>query len=194
MAESPTPPNPRSDQPVADAPMGTARTVRGKRFIVGLALLMVVVIGANTWSARRNDLKRKERIADTALIFDANVVTQAWTPTPNGMRFVATSTKPSDQATIERIRRQLRFQRSEYLRANYSDIRFGNQDVAGSADLEYGTAHEALNCRYREVEGGAELEWIAANGDLPDAEQKPIMIDALAQWSAALLKGPAESK
>jgi hypothetical protein len=91
---------------------------------------------------------------------------------------------------VQRIRRQLKFQRTEYLRANYSDIRFGNRDIAGRADLEYGTAHEALNCRYVEVDGGAQLEWIAANGDLPDAEQKPIMIDALAQWSAALLKGP----
>jgi hypothetical protein len=184
------------DQRVTDVPagVGTTRTVRGKPFVIGLAITMVVVIGGNTWSARRNDLRRKLRIADTAAIFDNKQVVQAWTPTADGMRFVAKTAKPGDEETIVRIRRQLKFQRSEYLRANYSDIRFGNQDVAGSADLEYGTAHEALNCRYREVAGGAELEWIAANGDLPDAEQKPIMIDALAQWSAALRKGPTATR
>jgi hypothetical protein len=187
----------KGDQQISDPPVGavkTVRTVRGKPFIIGLAMLMVLVIGANTWSASRNDRKRKERISDTAALFDTQQVRQDWTPTADGMRLVATAAKPGDEATVFRIRRQLKFQRSEYLRANYSDIRFGNQDVAGSADLEYGTAHEALNCRYREVAGGAELEWIAANGDLPDAEQKPIMIEALAQWSAALLKGPTASK
>ncbi len=174
----------------AERPVQKTRMVRGTPFIVGLGLLMAVVIGGNTWSAHNNDLKRKQRIVDTAVIFDRAQVVQSWTPTSDGMRFVATAAVSGDNVTVQRIRRQLKFQRTEYLRANYSDIRFGNRDIAGRADLEYGTAHEALNCRYVEVDGGAKLEWIAANGDLPDAEQKPIMIDALAQWSAALLKGP----
>jgi hypothetical protein len=182
--------NPLADNPLADNPLATVRVVRGTPFIVGLALIMALVIGGNTWSAHNNDLKRKQRIVDTAAIFDPTQVTQTWTPTSDGMRFVAKAAVPGNEIVIERIRRQLKFQRSEYLRANYSDIRFGNSDIAGRADLEYGTAHEALNCRYSEVDGGARLDWIAANGDLPDAEQKPIMIDALAQWSAALLKGP----
>ena len=187
---------PGNEQNTSDAPADTARVVRGTPFIVGLALLMALVIGGNTWSAHNNDLKRKQRIVDTAAIFDKKQVAQTWTPTEGGMRFVAKSVVPGDEVTVQRIRRQLKFQRTEYLRANYSDIRFGNRDIAGRADLEYGTAHEALNCRYSEVGGGAQLEWIAANGDLPEAEQKPIMIDALAQWSSALLKGPppAESK
>jgi hypothetical protein len=165
-------------------------TIRGTRFIVIMGLLMISVIGANTWSAHNNDLNRKQRIADTAVIFDKKQVAQTWTPTKDGMRFVARAVVRGDGAMVKRIRRQLKFQRTEYLRANYSDFRFGNRDIPGRADLEYGTAHEALNCRFSEVEGGAQLEWIAANGDLPDAEQKPIMIDALAQWSAALRKGP----
>jgi hypothetical protein len=184
-----------NEQEPSDTPAGSVRTIRGSYLIVGLALVMTLVVGGNTWSAHNNDLKRKQRIVDTAAIFDPKQVGQTWTPTSDGMRFVAKSVVPGDEATIKRIRRQLKFQRTEYLRANYSDIRFGNRDIAGRADLEYGTAHEALNCRYAEVDGGAQLEWIAANGDLPDAEQKPIMIDALAQWSAALLKGPpVESK
>jgi hypothetical protein len=189
--ESPLPTTAPSTNPgAADGPLEKARVVRGTPFIVGLALLMAAVIGFNTWSAHNNDLKRKQRMVDTAAIFDKTQVAQTWTPTTEGMRFLAKAAVPGDEITIQRIRRQLKFQRTEYLRANYSDIRFGNRDIAGRADLEYGTAHEALNCRYSEVDGGAQLEWIAANGDLPDAEQKPIMIDALAQWSAALLKGP----
>ena len=173
-----------------DSPLSTTKVVRGTPFIVGLGLLMAAVIGGNSWFAHNNDVKRKQRIVDTAAIFDTKQVIQTWTPTSEGMRFVAKTAVTGSDVTIQRIRRQLKFQRSEYLRANYSDIRFGNLDIAGMADLEYGTAHEALNCRYTEVDGGAQLEWIAAQGDLPDAEQKPIMIDALAQWSAALLKGP----
>lgn len=189
-------PRSRNPQAGSGAPVDTARIVRGTPFIVGLGILMAVVIGGNTWSAHNNDLKRKQRIVDTATIFDKKQVAQTWTLTANGMRFVAKAAVPGDEVTMQRIRRQLKFQRTEYLRANYSDIRFGNRDIAGRADLEYGTAHEALNCRYSEVEGGAQLSWIAANGDLADAEQKPIMIDALAQWSAALIKGPppADSK
>jgi hypothetical protein len=183
-------PEPQPEPNAAEHPLQKTRMVRGTPFIVGLGLLMALVIGGNTWSAHNNDLKRKQRIVDTAVIFDKAQVDQTWTPTSDGMRFVATAAVPGDEVTVQRIRRQLKFQRTEYLRANYSDIRFGNRDIAGRADLEYGTAHEALNCRYVEVDGGAQLEWIAANGDLPDAEQKPIMIDALAQWSAALLKGP----
>jgi hypothetical protein len=183
-------PEPQPETNAAEHSMPKTRTVRGTPFIIGLGLLMAIVIGGNTWSAYNNDLKRKQRIVDTLAIFDKAQVAQTWTPTSEGMRFVATSAVPGDQVTVQRIRRQLKFQRTEYLRANYSDIRFGNRDIAGRADLEYGTAHEALNCRYVEVDGGAKLEWIAANGDLPDAEQKPIMIEALAQWSAALLKGP----
>jgi hypothetical protein len=191
--DQPRPEPQREPQPelsAVETPPQKTRMVRGTPFIVGLGLLMALVIGGNTWSAHNNDLKRKQRIVDTAAIFDKAQVTQTWMPTSDGMRFVATAAVPGDEVTVQRIRRQLKFQRTEYLRANYSDIRFGNSDIAGRADLEYGTAHEALNCRYIEVDGGAKLEWIAANGDLPDAEQKPIMIDALAQWSAALLKGP----
>jgi hypothetical protein len=189
-SEAPSPASSALPGAAPDGPLEKARVVRGTPFIIGLALVMAAVIGGNTWSAHNNDLKRKQRIVDTAAIFDKTQVAQTWTPTSEGMRFVATAAVPGDEITIQRIRRQLKFQRTEYLRANYSDIRFGNRDIAGRADLEYGTAHEALNCRYAEVDGGAQLEWIAANGDLPDAEQKPIMIDALAQWSAALLKGP----
>ncbi len=190
MAKTPKP-DPSATPPVSsEAPVETARIVRGTPFIIGMGLLMASVIGFNTWSAHNNDVKRKQRIADTVVVFDKQQVTQTWTPTSDGMRFVAKAAVPGDALMVSRIRKHLKFQRTEYLRANYSDLRFGDQDIAGSADLQYGTTHEALNCRYAEVDGGAQLEWIAANGDLPDAEQKPIMIDALGQWSAALIKGP----
>ena len=194
MAKAPKPDPAATSSGTADGPVETARIVRGTPFIIGLGLLMAAVIGFNTWSAHNNDVKRKQRIRDTVVIFDQQQVSQTWTPTADGMRFVAKAVTPNDEIMVSRIRRQLKFQRTEYLRANYSDLRFGNQDIPGSADLQYGTTHEALNCRYSEVDGGAQLEWIAANGDLPDAEQKPIMIDALGQWSAALIKGPPKPK
>ena len=176
----------------ADTPAGKVRVISGSRFIIAMALTMVVVVGGNTWSAHNNDLKRKQRLVDIAVLYNPKQVRQLWTPTVDGMRFKATVAASGDQETMQRIRRQLKFQRSEYLRANYSDIRFGNNDIPGRADLEYGTAHEALNCRYSELPDGAQLEWIAAHGDLPDAEQKPIMIDALVQWSNAIREGPSK--
>ena len=149
------------------------RTVRGTRLIVGVAIIVVLTVVLNLVMAERNKSNFNERSAEVALINDRSLTKQSWTPVPDGLvaRFVSVD---NNATNVEQIRRLMRFRRTEYLRANYSDPQFGNSQIAGRADLEFGTANKKLNCRYRDVPGGGELRWITNDS---------VMLDSLKEWS-----------
>ena len=149
------------------------RTVRGTRLIVGVAIIVVLTVVLNLVMAERNKSNFNERSAEVALINDRSLTKQSWTPVPDGLvaRFVSVD---NNATNVEQIRRLMKFRRTEYLRANYSDPQFGNSQIAGRADLEFGTANKKLNCRYRDVPGGGELRWITNDS---------VMLDSLKEWS-----------
>ena len=163
--------------------LAKTRSVRGKRFIIGMNVLVVLVVLGNVFEARRNNRMAKERSNDAALVADVARTAQKWTRLPDGMSLDAVAAAPTPTAVdpdkaradaTKRIRRYLRHQRTEYLRANYSDPRFGRKDLPGRADLEFGTSHNSLNVRYRDVPNGGELRWITKDS---------IMLDSLNEWA-----------
>lgn len=149
------------------------RTVRGTRLIVGVAIIVVLTVVFNLVMAERNRSNFSERSVEVVLINDRSLTKQSWTPVPDGLvaRFVSVD---NNVTNVEQIRRLMKFRRTEYLRANYSDPQFGNSQIAGRADLEFGTANKKLNCRYRDVPGGGELRWITNDS---------VMLDSLKDWS-----------
>lgn len=163
--------------------LAKTRSVRGKRFIIGMNVLVVIVVLGNVIAAKRNERTANERSNDATLVADVARTTQTWTRLADGMSLAAIATdssgarvdpkKVSADAT-KRIRRYLRHQRTEYLRANYSDPRFGKKDLPGRADLEFGTSHNSLNVRYRDLPGGGELRWITKDS---------VMLDSLNEWA-----------
>ena len=152
------------------------RTVRGQRLIAIVAVIVVITFVFNLVMAETNKSNNNQRAAAVTTVNNPTLTKQSWTPVEDGLiaRFVSVT---DDPATVDQIRELLTFRRPEYLRANYSDPRFGNQQIAGRADLEFGTANKKLNCRYRDIPGGGELRWITTD---------PVMLDSLKDWSAVV--------
>lgn len=137
-------------------------------------------VGLNVVNARKNLSNERLHLRDFGVISAPAKTAQVWKMQPNGM--VATFTSVgADASTVKSIRRHMRFHRLEYLRANYSDLKFGNQQIRGRADLEFGTGHNELNCRYRDVPGGGELRWITKDS---------VMLDSLKEWATAVGTSP----
>jgi hypothetical protein len=163
-----------------------ARSIGGKRLIIGIAVAMVLIFAFNVYTAKTNQRTLRQRTADAKAFNTKALVTQEWKRAVDGMVLTATA---EDAATIASIRRYLKHQRTEYLRGDYSDSKFGNDDIPGRADLEFGTTHGALNCRYSETAKGATLTWIALDGDMKDS-QKDIMIASLTEWASKVATSP----
>ena len=155
-------------------------TVRGTRLIMAVAVIAVLTILFNFAMAKRNETNEKQRAAETELVNDQTLTKQSWTNADDGLIATFVSVDGNDE-NVARIRSLLKFRRTEYLRANYSDPRFGNTQIDGRADLEFGTANKKLNCRYRDIPGGGELRWITTD---------PIMLDSLNDWAGVVAVPP----
>lgn len=167
-------PHRHPEQP--EAPAVGLRTFSGKRVIAVVSVVVAFTLGLNVVTAQRNETTAKTRAVDASVMNDPTRTVQIWKMLPDGM--IATFTSVDDDSEpVKRIRRNLGFQRAEYLRANYSDPRFGNRQIAGRAVLEFGTANKELNCRYRDVPGGGELRWITNDS---------IMLDSLREWATVV--------
>jgi hypothetical protein len=162
--------------PGAPEILAKVRSIKGTTFIGSLVLLLAAVFVVNYFAAKRNNNEELKQRADAVLLHDAKQVIQTWTPLADGMELTLRPKDASNAPVLEKIRRTLKWQRTEYLRADYSDPRFGNKDIPGRADLEYGTANESLNVRYIEIEGGAQLRWISKD---------EVMLDSLKEWAIA---------
>jgi hypothetical protein len=138
----------------------------------------------NLVSARKNqkDAKRDKELA--VLMADGARVSQAWTETSVGMTASFVSTDGTDTGRVNDIRSYLRKQRIQHLRADYSDTRFTDRPLPGRPELEYGTENGKLNVRYRDIDGGGELSFIATDTDVD------IMKQSLREWSDAVRLGP----
>ena len=152
------------------------RTVRGTRLIAVVAVIVVLTFIFNVVMAERNKSNNVRRADAVVTVNDTTLTKQSWTPVADGLiaQFVSVGDNPD---TVDQIRELLKFRRSEYLRANYSDPRFGNAQIAGRADLEFGTTKMKLNCRYRDIPGGGELRWITDD---------PVMLDSLKEWAGVV--------
>ena len=163
--------------------IGTTRTFSGKHVIAVLSVIVVLTVAFNFAMAKRNATSAETRAVDNSVLADTAQTTQAWKAVPDGMIATVTAVD-SDPRVTTRIRRSLRFRRSEYLRANYSDPKFGNAQIAGRAVLEFGTSHKQLNCRYRDIPGGGELRWITTDS---------VMLDSLKEWAHVVASSPVAS-
>ncbi len=189
---------PDANGPDANGPDGMVpdvmvpgKSVRSKQFLSAVAVILVLVVATNVYFAKRNHRLLVENKADAALLRDTNKVRQSWSMLPDGMQLVAEPIDPNDVNALANVRRYLKRQRTEYLRANYSDAKFGKDDIPGRADLEYGTANDALNCEYKETAGGASLRWIAMDGSGPNPI-KGIVLEALKQWATKVGTSPVK--
>jgi hypothetical protein len=167
--------------PDAAPPVRGERLIPGKRVIAGVSVVLVLTLGLNIVMARRNRDAAELRMTNEKLLNDTGRTKQVWIPVADGM--VATFTSvANDPAEVRNIRHDLRLRRTEYLRANYSDAKFGSAQIAGRAVLEFGTANKQLNCRYRDVAGGGELRWITTDS---------VMLDSLKDWAAKVASDPS---
>ena len=115
-------------------------------------------------------------VSDARVVADTAQATQRWTRLPDGMTLQVVPADAAGGAKVTAIiRRYLKHQRVTYLTADYADPRFGSSDLPGRADLEFGTAHDLLNVRYREIAGGGELRWITSDS---------VMRSSLDDWAA----------
>jgi hypothetical protein len=167
------------------------KSVRSKRFLSAVAVICALVVATNVYYAKRNHRLLAENTADAALLRDTTKVRQSWTMLADGMQLVAEPIDSSNVKSLANVRRYLKRQRTEYLRANYSDAKFGKEDIPGRADLEYGTANDALNCVYKETATGASLRWIAMDGSGPNPI-KDIVLEALKQWATKVGTSPVK--
>jgi hypothetical protein len=156
--------------------LARVKSIKGKTLISSLCLLLAAVFVVNFFAARRNNEEERKQRADAVLLHDPKQVIETWKPLADGMELTIRPRDAANISALTTIRRTLKWQRSEYLRADYSDPRFGLKDIPGRADLEFGTAHEALNVRYLEVDGGAQLRWITKD---------EVMLDSLKEWAIA---------
>jgi hypothetical protein len=171
-----TAPSPSAPAAPSNDVLTKVKSIKGTTLIATICILLSLVFVVNFFAARRNnDLERKQR-ADAVLLHDPKQVVEMWKPLADGMELTVRPTDPANSKVLNTIRRTMKWQRGEYLRADYSDPRFGTKDLPGRADLEFGTAHEALNVRYVEVEGGAQLRWITKD---------EVMLDSLKEWATA---------
>jgi hypothetical protein len=170
------------ETPLENAPevptdvLARVKSIRGTTLIASLCLLLAAVFVLNFFAARRNNEQERKQRSDAVLLHDPKQVIETWKPLADGMELTVRPTDATNINALATIRRTLKWQRGEYLRADYSDPRFGAKDIPGRADLEFGTAHEALNVRYIEVDGGAQLRWITKD---------EVMLDSLKEWATA---------
>ena len=160
----------------SDPVLGGVRSIRGARFLFGIVVLLLGVFVVNLVAARHNQSVERTHASEAAITRNSQFVAQDWWPAPDGMILTVRPNDLSDSKTLALVRRSMKWQRGEYLRADYSAGQSGGKDVPGRATLEYGTSHNSLNCEYREVDGGAELRWYTNDS---------VMIDALREWAAA---------
>ncbi len=157
--------------------LARVRSIKGTTLIVVINVILAGVFAVNFFAARRNNAEEKMRREDATTLHDPTRIVETWKPLPDGMEFTVRPVDGSDTALIDKIQRTLSWQRGNYLRADYSDPRFGNKDLPGRADLEFGTANKALNVRYFKVAGGARLRWITTD---------EVMLDSLKEWAVSV--------
>lgn len=171
MTDSSPPTGPQTDI------LGRVRSVRGTTFIALINLILVAVLAVNFFAARRNNAEEELRRKDALTLQDTSLVVETWKPLRDGMELTLRPVDPENDALILKIQRTLSWRRSNYLRADYSDPRYGSKDLPGRADLEFGTANKALNVRYFELADGARLRWITTD---------EVMLDSLREWATAV--------
>jgi type II secretory pathway pseudopilin PulG len=180
----------------SDAPVEVvavkAKSVKGKKFVLAFVGVLIVVVLGNLYAATNNKRLRKERAANALVFRDVKLVRQDWKKQADGMTLRATVVNENDTAHLNQIRSFMKHQRTEYLRANYSDPKFANNDIPGRASLEYATGNEALNCRYKDIPNGGELQFIAMEGSNADSPQKAIVIDSLIEWATEIGTSPVQ--
>ena len=151
--------------------------------IAVLAAIVLAFFVLNLVSARTNQKDAKRAKALAVLVADGARVSQAWTETSVGMTASFVSTDGTDTGRVNDIRSYLRAQRIQHLRADYSDVRFDRRPLPGRPELESGTENGKLNVRYRDINGGGELSFIATDKDVE------IIKASLREWSDAVRLG-----
>ncbi len=170
-----TPGTPAS--PAAKSQTDSILMVRGSRFVIGVSVVLALTFVGNLVAALHNKNVNKQRKQDALVANTASASSQKWLEMKDGMLLTIVPKNAADSEATKRIRRYLKFQRTEYLRANYSHYKFGNDDIPGRADLEFGTSHKQLNVRYADTETGGSLRWITTDS---------IMLDSLNDWATKI--------
>lgn len=161
------------NQMLSSDPLTQIKPTRGSRLIVGVVVGLLVVFLVNLFAAKANQREENERRTGARVVRNVKLATQKWVPADDGMTLTVTAVTKADSGTIDLIRSSLASQRAEHLRADYSDLRFGNDDIPGRADLEFGTTEGNLNVRYFDVPGGGKLRWIT---------EDEVMLESLREW------------
>jgi hypothetical protein len=175
-ASSPTAP-PAPAAPAAKSQTDSILMVRGSRFVIGVSVVLALTFVGNLVAALHNKNVNRQRKQDALVANTASDSSQKWLQMKDGMLLTIVPKNAADSEATTRIRRYLKFQRTEYLRANYSHYKFGNDDIPGRADLEFGTSHQQLNVRYADTETGGSLRWITTDS---------IMLDSLNEWATKI--------
>lgn len=155
--------------------MDSILTVRGSRFVIGVSVVLALTFVGNLVSALNQKKVRQQRVQDATVANSPSESSQKWLQLKDGMLLTVVPKNAADSESTLRIRRYLKYQRTEYLRANYSHFKFGNNDIPGRADLEFGTSRKQLNVRYADTETGGSLRWITTDS---------IMLDSLTEWAS----------
>lgn len=160
--------------------LGKVRSIKGTHALAILLVINSAFLVLNYVSARHNRSVDQQRQRDAVVVRDVARVTETWTKLPDGMILVMRPTNPTDADAVKIIRRSLRWQRTQYLRGDYSDAKFGTKDIPGRADLEWGSINGLLNVRYRDLDDGGELHWITTDS---------VMLDSLDEWGTNVATG-----
>lgn len=122
------------------------------------------------------------RFGSEIMPFDLDATTHVFEPTANGGVQTVVADDPSDAREVELIRRHLREEAAAFRRGDFSDPAFiHGDDMPGIDKLSKHLG--ALEVRYREIEGGAQIIYETPH---------PELVAALHVWFEAQLTDHGE--
>lgn len=148
-----------------------------------LAALLPALAAPAAETPRPDEIERR---GAAFMPFDVKATTHIFRKTVDGGVQSVVARRETDSRDVALIRWHLKDIRSQFLRRNFSTpARIHGPDMPGLAQLEH-AEFGAIEVRYRDIEGGAELSY---------ATRSPQLVAALHQWFDAQLSdhGPAAS-
>jgi hypothetical protein len=142
--------------------------VRGRTFVIGSALFVMVMLGINITSTFVGK-GRDDRLAEARLAMQSNRVAHVVEPTVDGVVERWTAAERGDDKTADQIR--LVTQELLITRRNMGDFGVGDQkDLKGREVIEERV--DAITITRAEVTGGAEIRYATADAELQQALQQ----------------------
>ena len=152
----------------------------GSRGLFVIILCAVLTAGVAYFVFVREDGGREDtvaRLSQDIMPFDLDTTTHVFDPTSDGGVQTVVANDLSDEAEVELIRRHLKEEAEAFRRGDFSDPAFIHGDDMPGID-ELSKHLGALDVRYREVEGGAEIVYSTPH---------PELVAALHVWFEAQL-------